>query len=143
MVAANELEQRKRSRTRENHELIASFFLMCQASIVSDDWVTKGCHIHVDGVELMVYPDHCGGVGFRPFFSSTPKGQGEQATKAAYEKCLPDPEVRNRWIERLDAARLLMLGYSGALYSLANGRMAEFKFLRIAVERWGEQHGNA
>jgi len=115
---------------------------MCQPSIVSEDWIIKGCHIHVDGVELVVFPDHRGQVGFRPFFATTPFDQARQAIKTAYETCLPDPEVRERWINRLNAARLLMLGYSGVLYSLANGRMAEFKFLRIAVERWSDD-GNS
>jgi hypothetical protein len=109
---------------------------MCESSIVSDDWVVKGCHIHVNGVELAVFDDYKGGVGFRPFFSSTPTDKGRQAVKLAYEVCLPDADVRRKWVNRLESARLFMLGYSGAMSSLANGRMAEFKFLRIAIERW-------
>jgi hypothetical protein len=35
---------------------------VCLPSAVADDWVKKGCHIHVHGVELTVAPDHQGGV---------------------------------------------------------------------------------
>ena len=59
-----------------------------------------------------------------------------QAVRLAHEQCLPNPDIRRRWINRLEAARVFMLGYSGALTNVANGRMAEFKFLRIAIERW-------
>ena len=114
---------------------------MCESSIISDDWVTKGCHIHIDEVELAMFDDYRGRVAFRPFFSSTPRDRGKKAVKLAYEECLPNPDVRRRWINRLEAARVFMLGYSGAMSSLANGRMAEFKFLRIAIERW--QHDNS
>ena len=36
-----------------------------------------------------------------------------------------------------------MLGFDEEPSEKANGRMLEFKFLRIAIERWGDEHGNA
>ena len=33
---------------------------MWRVSAVTDDWVAKGCHIHIDWVELAVRPDHDG-----------------------------------------------------------------------------------
>jgi hypothetical protein len=114
---------------------------MCESSKVADDWVTKGFHIHVDGVELNVYTDHRGRIDFRSFFSLTPAARVEQAIRTVYERCLPDPAIRGRWIQRLKMASVFMLTYQGALESLANGRMLEFKFLRIAIERW-ENHGD-
>lgn len=44
---------------------------MCRISVVSEDWVVKGCHVHVSGAELALRPDHLGGIVFRPVFAST------------------------------------------------------------------------
>lgn len=65
------------------------------------------------------------------------------AVKKAREVCLPDARVRKEWIQKLNMARVYMLGYEGELEDLARGRMLEFKFLRIAIERWGAEHGDA
>jgi hypothetical protein len=37
---------------------------MCVPSVVADDWITKGCHIRVDRIELALRPNHLGGVVF-------------------------------------------------------------------------------
>ncbi len=116
---------------------------MCQASTVTDDWVTKGCHIHVDGVELNVFTNHRGEIDFRAVFSTTSGDKLRQAIRTAFAECLPDRDTRKNWIKKLEMARAYMLGFQGELASLANGRMLEFKFLRIAIQRWGDQHGNA
>jgi hypothetical protein len=111
---------------------------MCQASTVADDWVKKGCHIHIGQIELAVYPDHRGGVGFKPFFA-VKKGNKElvaNALKTAREQCVEDPQIRKRWIRSLKQAILCMLSFDGEPSSLANGRMLEFKFLIIALERY-------
>ena len=115
---------------------------MCEPSKVTDDWVTKGCHIHINGVELNVYTDHRARIEFRAVFSSTPADILAAAIKSAFEDCLRNPFVRRRWMQRLDMARIFMLNYQGKMHPKANGRMLEFKFLRIAIERW-ELHGNA
>ncbi|MCA8300854.1 hypothetical protein R0290_21120 [Burkholderia semiarida] len=111
---------------------------------MADDWVIKGCHIHVNGVELTVVSDHNARVDFKEVFSMTPSDRLEKAIKYAREHCLPDPAMRRRWIDRLDMARAYMLGYDGGeeLASRANGRMFEFKMLRIAIERWEQTYGN-
>jgi hypothetical protein len=102
---------------------------MCQASKVTNDWVVKGCHIHIEAVELIIFPDHEGGFGFKPFFAVTARNRRAvaDALKVAKEKCLPDPEVRKCWIRSLKQARIFMLDFRGEPSSLANGRM-----LRIA-----------
>jgi hypothetical protein len=112
---------------------------MCQASRVSNDWVVKGCHIHIGAVELSVFPDDKGGVGFKPFFAVRPKDQQSvtRALRMASEECLPDPKVRERWIRSLNQATAYMLSFDGEPKALANGRMLEFKFLKIALERYG------
>jgi hypothetical protein len=116
---------------------------MCQPSKVTDDWVTKGCHIHVDGVELNIYTNHLGGIDFRAVFSATPDNRVKQAIKKAREVCLPDPATRRSWLHKLNSARVYMLSYEGTLSDLARGRMLDFKFIRIAIERWGAEHGDA
>ena len=112
---------------------------MCQPSIVAPDWIVKGCHIHVNNVELGVFPDHQGRIGFRPVFGALTK-EVEDAIRDAVLICLTDPRIREKWINRLDAAQLAMLGESGDLYYLARGRMAEFKFLKIAIRRWSNDN---
>jgi hypothetical protein len=113
---------------------------MCEPSKVTDDWVTKGCHIHVNGVELNVYTNYSGRIDFRAVFTSTHEERVKEAIKAAFDDCLADPDVRRRWIRRLEMGRIFMLDYRGELHRLANGRMLEFKFIRIAIERWGEKY---
>src|SRR5215469_15659923 len=43
---------------------------MCFPSVVADDWIVKGCHIHADGIEPAVRSDHIGGVMFFGVFSA-------------------------------------------------------------------------
>lgn len=113
---------------------------MCQASKVADDWVVKGCHIHIGSVELRVFPNHLAGVGFAPFFRVTAKNRNDvaAAVKTATEKCLNNPDIRQHWIDALTRATRAMMSFRGQPRSLANGRVIEFKFLRIALERYGE-----
>jgi hypothetical protein len=58
-----------------------------------------------------------------------------EALNIVRQQCLPDPIVRRRWIQRLQMATAFMFSYAGELHDLANGRMLEFKFIRIAIER--------
>jgi hypothetical protein len=106
--------------------------------VVTDDWVKKGCHIHVEGVELSICPDHRHGITFKAVFSTTPEDEVEAAIKIARDKCLPDKDTRLRWIRDIKRATLFMLNYEGELRNLANGRMLEFKFLVLALERYKE-----
>ena len=94
---------------------------MCKPSVVTDDWVTKGCHIHIEEVELNIFTNHLGTIDFRPVFSKTPKERVEWAIKIAREKCLPDQEVRKKWIKRLESARIYMADYRGARFRWQRG----------------------
>jgi hypothetical protein len=116
---------------------------MCQPSKMAEDWVIKGCHIHVNGVELAVVSDHEARVAFRSFFSATSNDRAKVAIKIATEKCLADAAIRKDWVAKLDMARVYMLEYpqGHSLASLANGRMFEFKMLKIAIQRWEQQNG--
>jgi hypothetical protein len=109
---------------------------MCLPSVVADDWVVKGFHIHVDGIELVMRPDHLGKVKFTNFFSGSSESDVNDAIRRATQECLPDPGMRRRWIESIQRARLHLISHRGALRSLAIGRVAEMHFLQIALERF-------
>lgn len=108
---------------------------MCEPSAVAPDWIVKGCHIHVNGIELAVRPDHQGGVVFRSVFSSDTENAVNAAIRFAKEQCLPDPDVRSRWMRQIQRAMVFMVSERGALRRLATGRLAEIHFLRIALEK--------
>ena len=116
---------------------------MCEPSKITEDWVTKGMHIHIDEVELNIYTNHKGGVDFRAVFSSTSAAALRGAIKTAREKCLPDPAMRRRWMQRLDMARVYMVNYQGTLAAKANGRMLDFKFIKVALEQWEKRNANS
>jgi hypothetical protein len=108
---------------------------MCRISTVSDDWATKGFHIHIEGVELVMRPDHRGRIVFKKVFRSTTDTSAAQAIKVA-TGLLEDPRWRTRFLAALDRGSAYLLGVEGELRRLAHGRTLEFKFLRIALERW-------
>lgn len=105
---------------------------MCNPSAVTYDWVTKGCHIKVDNVELSVRPDHRGGLIFVGVFSRD-DDRVDAAIRRAISVCLPDPAVRRRWIQYVEGGITLMTVVRGELQKLALGRMAEFHFVLVAL----------
>jgi hypothetical protein len=109
---------------------------MCKPSIVADDWVKKGCHVHLDEIEVAVRPDHLGGIVFRRVFSS-PSDDVMASAFGRAKDCLDDVEVRRRWHRDIERARGFMQGYTGVLARLANGRQFEFRMLLRALERIG------
>jgi hypothetical protein len=109
---------------------------VCQASVVADDWIVKGCHIHIGNVELALRPDHRGGIVFRPVFSSTPAHDATAAVQTPETVCLVDPVVRAKWRRELERAMVYVRGYEGSLETLANGRQLEFRFLIHALDRY-------
>jgi hypothetical protein len=108
---------------------------MCAPSVVADDWISKGCHIKVNGIELAVRPDHLGGVVFGSVFSALPQLAVEEAIRMALRDCLTDARVRHAWIKRIDGAMVHLYSHSGVLREIALGRLAELHFLRIALAR--------
>ena len=107
---------------------------MCRPSVISDDWVMKGFHVHIEHVELVVRPGHRRGeVVFKNFFSSAAKKDVEAAVKDIRDRCLEDPTVRKQWCSTIDRAIGYLEGYRGELAELANGRKAELTFLKRAL----------
>ncbi|RCS43283.1 hypothetical protein DTL42_19205 [Bremerella cremea] len=64
-------------------------------SAVTDDWATKGAHIHVKGIELAVRPGKDASVVFKPVFSSTNQSAFRDASKVATD-ALSDIGFRQR-----------------------------------------------
>jgi RHS repeat-associated protein len=97
-------------------------------SAVADDWAVKGAHIHVDGIELAVRPDHTASIVFRPVFSSTPDAAVKAASKIS-EEALKDIGFRQRLYNACVRAINLLDGKCG--------RSAELRFLIAALEKMG------
>jgi len=114
---------------------------MCIASVVADDWITKGCHILVDGIELALRPDHLGGFVFSSVFSYPAEAVVEAAKRRAREECLANRDQRERWLESIQRAKVHLVSHRGALRELAVGRVAELHFLEIALTRYGDKDG--
>ena len=68
---------------------------MVRISPISDDWVVKGCHLHVGTVEVALRPDHLGGIVCRKVFSTTADWEIDAASKEVM-KWLEDPAWRSR-----------------------------------------------
>jgi hypothetical protein len=120
---------------------------MCRPSTVDSDWVVKGCHIHVDGVELTVRPAHSStyrdGLVFKKFFRSTSVDAFQAAAKKAREECLPNPNVRARWRRALERGITFVRSFSGEPAGKANGRQYEFIRLIRHLDAYEERHGHA
>ena len=107
---------------------------MFRISTIADDYVTKGLHIHVEGVELKVRPDHQGGIVFKKVFASTPDTEAGAAAQSA-EKDLANHEQVECLYQAACRALEFVRGYEGALEQLAKGRAAEFSFLIRSLKK--------
>ena len=108
---------------------------MCRISPVNDDWVKKGCHVHVRSVELVLRPNHLGGVVFCSPFSSALQWEIDAAARLA-TVMLDDPAWRNKLKETVEKAMSHLMGVRGDLYDVARGRLCELRMLVCALERW-------
>jgi len=108
---------------------------MCRISAISQDWVVKGCHVHVAGVELALRPDHLGGIVFRPVFSSSEVWELHAAARLVEAK-LDDLQWRNKLKDSIERAMTYLMGVQGPYYDLARGRLFELRMLVLVLERW-------
>jgi hypothetical protein len=120
---------------------------MCRPSPVTNDWVVKGCHIHVDGVEVAVRPTHAAtywdGVVFKKVFRSTSDQAFLAAARKAREECLADANVRAHWRRALERGIAFVRTFTGEPADKANGRQYEFSRLIRHLNAYEERHGNA
>jgi hypothetical protein len=97
-------------------------------SSISEDWLRKGAHVKVGGVELLVLPGEGGRVVLKPYFSSTARKTAEGAM-AAGELALRDRDFVQRLLSTVDRA---------IPYAAQNGnpgKSAEFHFLSVALNK--------
>ncbi len=109
-------------------------FMLCRPSVISDDWVVKGFHLHVEQVELAVRPGHRPGlIVFKSCFASASPQDVDAAERIVRQQCLAHPNVRIQWCNAIERAIGFLEGYDGELAELANGRKAELSFLKKAL----------
>ncbi len=109
---------------------------MCRISRISSDWIVKGFHIHVYKIELVMRPDHKGGIVFKKCFRATSDEEARPAIKRAKE-LLEDVHWRSLFYREAVRARDYVRGESTRLEDLATGRAGEFTFLLIALRKMG------
>lgn len=109
---------------------------MCRISKISDDWITKGFHIHVFTIELVLRPDHQGGVIFRRCFSRDSAADVDAAIAHA-ERLHEDSAWRGRFLRVAERALEYVNERAGAgdLLERLVGRAKEFRFLIVALKR--------
>jgi hypothetical protein len=107
---------------------------MWRISTISEDWVVKGFHLHYHDVELAMRPDHRGEIVFKKVFASTSDREAHPAITSA-DELLKDPHWRLRFQETIDRAKPFLMGVEGKLRPLARGRLCEFHFLTIALDK--------
>ena len=62
---------------------------ICRPYAIYDDWVLKGFHVHVEGVELAVRPGHQRGmIAFKRVFRRDSLAEIDAAKRILIEKCL-------------------------------------------------------
>lgn len=111
---------------------------MCRISAISDDWATKGCHVHVGSIEVALRPDHLGGIVFRSVFSGTDASDLDAAARLI-EQRLADPEWRNGLSSTVQRAMKHIMGIEGALHARARGSLRELRMLVVALDRMGQE----
>lgn len=110
---------------------------MCRQSPLAPDWVAKGLHLKLNGIELAARPNGTGGVTFKPVFSVAGQEEGvRMAIRVANDQCLTNKTVRDNWLKAIESAMRLMISETGELRQLARGRLAELHFLRVALRRY-------
>lgn len=107
---------------------------LCRPSSIYDDWVLKGFHVHVEGIELAVRPGHQPGmIVLKRVFRSDSAAEIDAAKRLLIGKCLSSKIVRDHWVQTLGRAMDYLNGYGGDLPEKANGRKYEFRRLQKAL----------
>jgi hypothetical protein len=106
----------------------------CRISTISEDWVTKGCHVHVGQVEIALRPDHELGIVCRAVYSKTPDSEVEAAGRVVSE-ALEDPDWRAKLKDTLERAMDFYQGIEGKKKPQARGGLRELRMLLVALQR--------
>jgi hypothetical protein len=109
---------------------------MCRISKPAFDWVTKGFHLHVHGIEVVMRPDHKGGIVFKKWFRSDSDQDAHPAIKRAQE-LLHDIEWRRTFHREARRARDFLSEITGNLQQNAQGKCVELTYLLAALRKLG------
>lgn len=108
--------------------------MVCRPSVISDDWIVNGFHLHVGPIELAVRAGHRPGmIVFDSCFSAAAGRDVDAAIRTVRVQCLSDAGVRASWRRTIGRAIQYLDGRTGDLADLANGRKAELTFLWHAL----------
>ncbi|HEY0007346.1 MAG TPA: hypothetical protein VGB55_01370 [Tepidisphaeraceae bacterium] len=112
---------------------------LCRPSALYEDWVVKGFHLYIKGVELAVRPGHKAGmIVFKRIFRSDALSDIDAAARLTRQSCLSLQVVRETWVQTLGRAMDYLNGYDGDLQEKANGRKYEFRRLQKALLVFGK-----
>src|SRR5579864_4494779 len=90
--------------------------VICRPSPIANDWVQKGFHIQVSGIELKVWPGHRNGmVVLKAVFPSDSRTDVDAAKRVVEQRCLSSQMVRDSWVQTLARAMEYLNGYTGEL----------------------------
>jgi pretoxin HINT domain-containing protein len=105
-------------------------------SPVAEDWVVKGAHISVGGIELAVRPGLDGSIVFKSVFASQESGRVAAAIKRAEEALRADVRFQQALLR---SARAAVEYLGGSTSALGRARSGEVRFLVKALEKLGGQ----
>jgi hypothetical protein len=106
----------------------------CRISFIDEDWVTKGCHVHVGYVEVALRPDHQRGIVCRKVHSTTADWELDAASREVV-KALQDPKWRRKLKETLERAMTFLQSVEGQNRDKARGKLRELRMLLVALQR--------
>jgi hypothetical protein len=105
-------------------------------STVTDDWVSKGCHVHVGRTEVALRPSHEGLIVYRGIFSWTEPDEVEAAGRLIHERLMSrDAEFQEQLKKAIDRAMTFFTGVEGDFKRIARGRLYEMRRLQQILER--------
>jgi hypothetical protein len=99
----------------------------------ANDWISKGFHIKIDGIELSMKPGNNGSIVFKKVFSSTPSRAAQKAIDKAYA-LLKDPSVRADFLNTAIKGRDYLKTFGT---KAATSKSGELNFLVKALQKYG------
>jgi RHS repeat-associated protein len=117
--------------------------LACKITVspAFQDWVTKGAHLHIDGMEVRVFPTADGGIGAEGIRLAKGRLPSTAQVSEVLETLKSDPALRMDLIQKARSVMDDMNADARAsagepkIYGMAQNRAAELHFLIKALEK--------
>lgn len=110
-----------------------------EISKISPDWASKGAHVKIHGIEIALKPDHKGGIALKSVFSKDSNTRKFSHAVKKLENSLK--KTKNRKIIHKEVVKAIdyLKGMDRKTREgkLAEKKMAELHFLRVALEKKG------